>query len=239
MQNKPHHIKIAFLGALILTLAVFGVAYATIFDTAVVSGFTVDFLGVTDKGSGVTEWTYAITEPLASTQGGGLSHWTLGIAQCGYEIKTPDPGTVYTTINTVAECDGTYACQITDYAVEQNDFGTVPGLTGIKFNFAGDPGEDLNGGDPAHTHVFRFQLMTASGNYLVGDTDVVVKTGGGADAFELGLIQGPVCPPNAVDVVSLEAGDNQPQHAVTFGLVAFMAIVLMGGGAYAFSRRQS
>lgn len=236
MQNRRHLIKIAFLGAVVLALSVFGVAFATIYDTAVVSNFTIDFLGVTDVGGGVSQWTYAITEPLVNTPAGGLSHWTLGIQPCGYEIVKPLPGTTFTTINNVVECaDGTYDCQVADYLVEQNDFGTVPGLYGIKFNFSS--GDALNGGDPPHTHVFRFQLSTPSGNYLVGDTDVLVKTGGGADAFGMGLIQGPVCPPNAVNVVSLDAGSSQ--YVTTMGLVAFLAVALMGGGAYAFSRRQS
>lgn len=235
MHNKSHLKKAALLGVLILALSIVGVALAA--DSVVVEGFTIDFLGVEEMGDGhTTQWTYAVTEREASVTQGGLSHWTLGIAECGYQFVDPIPGSTYDTDVLAAECGGNpYLCTAAIYNVVQDDFGTFPGLTGIKFNY--DSGDQLNGGDPQHTHIFRISLYTDTGKYEVGDTDILVKIGGGPDAFEKGLITGPVCPSSAVNLVSLGAGKNQLTPAV--GLVTFLAVVLVGGGAYAFSRRQS
>lgn len=232
MNNHRHLIKTAILGAVILTLAAFGVALAAILDTTEVMSYTIDYLGVEELSNGNTLWTYALTEPTTGDHS-SLSHWSLGIGECGYVIENPEIGSVYSSIITIPECgDGTYVCQVAEYIVEKDDIGTVEGFTGIKYEYF--RGDALKCGSPAHTHVFQFELSTPSGDYLVGDTDVLVKAG---PHYEKDYILGPVCPSSAVDLVSLDAGRNKSKSAV--GVVAFLAVVLVGGGTYAYSRRQS
>jgi len=236
MRKNYQNFTRSIVIALFLAVMLVGVAWAYT-NSVVLHNYTIDFLGVEEVDDDTTRWTYAVTEDVNGEQGSGLSHWTLGLGLCGYQIENPEPGTIYTTIDNLPECaDGTYNCAVADYEVVQDDLGTVDGLYGIKFEFNDVEGKQLEGGFPPETHIFQFDLRTESGNYLEGDTDALIKIGGGAGNYEIGLIHGPVCPSSAVNLVSF--GSTSNGVGGTIGLFALVTLVVVGSGSIVYSRRR-
>jgi hypothetical protein len=228
------NIRKAIIISVICVVSVFGVALAYN-DSVIVNSYQIDFLGVEELPDGhSTIWTYAITEPTSTSKGNGMSHWTLGIGNCGYQIVAPPDMSVYRTPDGLEECNQ-YNCQSAEYEVEHGPDGILPALSGIKFSFEDDPSLQLQGGDPQHTHIFQFELYYPNGGYREGDTDILVKTGNG---YELGTIHGPVCKPTAVNLTSFEASSRfTPFSKVIILFVLGLFLLFAGPPSIAYARR--
>ena len=227
--------------AIALAVFVFGIAFAAILEYEILQdGYVVSYLGFENTShTNVTKWTYAVTEPPEEDiNGGGLSHWTLGVCT-SFKLKDPQFNIVdkyqTTTVTDIVDCtDGTFTCAEANYNVSFGPDGST-GVWGVKFTPV-SPDDQLTGGTPQQTHVFQFLIFHPDG-FQATPGDVVVKTGNGG---LVGAITGPQCPPTAVSLASFGASNGQsPLH---YGLILMLAaglLLLVGGGSYIYARRKA
>ena len=234
-----HNFRRASIIAIAMAVLVFGVAFATIYEFVILQdGYVVSYLGYEPHPShpNVTTWTYAVTEPEEHINGGGLSHWTLGVCT-SFKLKDPQLQIVdeyrTTTITNITECsDETFNCTEANYDVSFGNDGST-GVYGVKFTPVSDD-DQLEGQTPQRTHVLQFNIYHPDG-FQATPGDVVVKTGNGG---LVGAITGPQCPPTAVSLASFGAATGQTP--LNIGLIMMLAaglLLLVGGGSYLIARR--
>jgi len=225
--------------AVALAVLVFGVALADIIEAVTLQdGYVVSYLGYEPTSHpNVTKWTYAVTEPPEHLNGGGLSHWTLGVCT-SFKLKDPQLQIVdeYTTstITNIVDCNppGTLNCTEANYIVSFGNDGST-GVYGVKFTPVSED-DQLVGQTPQRTHVLQFNIYHPDG-FQETPGDVVVKTGNGG---LIGAITGPQCPPTAVSLASFGASNGQ--SPLNYGLILILAaglLLLVGGGSYIIARR--
>jgi hypothetical protein len=213
--------------SLIVTCVLAGVtSIAWAAQSVILNHYEIDFIEMV--GDGTTRLlTYAITAD--GDEVAPLSEWTLAVSDgCFYKFpspkpsqpgtrsyKTPDSYILQDSPSPVDICADGYQCKIANYEVVQAD---DPGsnLRKITFKNADVP---LSAGNPG-THLFQI-VVHNDYEHRKGNVTVTVGAGG----FASGQVLGPVCPPTAVQLVSL-TGDSPTSLPLMGGLLGILLIAI-------------
>jgi hypothetical protein len=218
----------AWGAVLILSALFFQLVLAA--GSLVLSQYQVDFVEVVRSGTD-SYWTYAVTANGDEAQ--AMEHWTLAVDKnCGYVVAGPAQSTggarTYSTLTSYINQSGTdvcgpsgsYSCQAANYSVDTG-LDASTGLAGVRFYNADTPLSTSN----QMTHLFQLHLVNAS-ETRIGDTRVALMNA--ASSFESGDLTGAVCPPTAIDLLSLSAGSHPGTSMLPFLLVALLGLIGLG-----------
>ncbi len=209
---------LAMLTAVGLALLLVGVVFASQGGTEI-QGYVIDLVEVTEDGNQST-WVYAVTAS-GSVPKYDLSHWSLGIGGC-YELVKPPNGSIYTTPINDYGCGSRYTCTEGDYKVvhEAGMGGQATITDGIKF----DSQNRALGRDNMKTQIFTFTIQKEDEqDFRLGETYIDLKMG---THLYKDTFLGPVCAPNPVTIVALEAG-GRPAY---WGIAGLVGVVVIGLG---------